>query len=160
MKKRYLNLLLLLPALCLGLGACDQADCPLDNSVTYTCNFYSAGEQIQLNDVLTVTALGTDSVLVNRMQSASGITLPMSYWNAADTLVLTIQGDAYEMKDTLWVKKTNIPRFESPDCPTKMFHLITEVSSTHTFIDSLSIIEPNVNYADVENIQIHFHSAD
>lgn len=157
MTRRHLNLFLL--AGCLTLGACDQADCPLDNNVTYTCNFYSGGEKIQLNDILTVTALGTDSVLVNQMQDAAGITLPMSYWNAADTLILTIQGDAYEMKDTVWVKKTNIPHFESPDCPTKMFHLITETGCTHTFIDSLSLIEPNVNYADVENIQIHFHPA-
>jgi hypothetical protein len=41
-----------------------------------------------------------------------------------------------------------------------MFHFITEVNSTHTFIDSLSLVNPTVNYADVENIQIHFRSAD
>ncbi len=150
------NLKLFLLAGCFVAASCDQADCPLDNSVTYTCNFYSEGEKIQLNDIITVTAFGTDSVLVNQMQSASGVSLPMSYWNEADTLVLTIQGVSYEMKDTVWVKKTNIPHFESPDCPTKMFHLITEVSCTHTFIDSLSLINPTVNYADVENIQIHF----
>ena len=84
----------------------------------------------------------------------------MSYWNEEDTLVLRIQGSGYTMEDTIWIKKNNIPHFESPDCPTKMFHLITDVNSTHTFIDSLSLVNPNVNYADVENIQIHFHAAD
>ena len=146
---------------CLALlGACDQADCTLDNSVTYTCNFYAEGSNVTLNDIITVTACGTDSVLVNQKQGATGIELPMSYWNEEDTLVLRIQGSGYTMEDTIWIKKNNIPHFESPDCPTKMFHLITDVNSTHTFIDSLSLVNPNVNYADVENIQIHFHDAD
>lgn len=150
---------LLLSCLAL-LGACDQADCTLDNSVTYTCNFYAEGSKVTLNDIITVTACGTDSVLVNQKQGATGIELPMSYWNEEDTLVLRIQGSGYTMEDTIWIKKNNIPHFESPDCPTKMFHLITNVNSTHTFIDSLSLVNPNVNYADVENIQIHFHAAD
>ena len=146
---------------CLALlASCDQVDCTLDNSVSYTCNFYSEGSKVTLNDVITVTACGTDSVLINQMQGVPGIELPMSYWNEQDTLVLHITGNSYEMKDTIWVKKNNIPHFESPDCPTKMFHFITEVNSTHTFIDSLSLVNPTVNYADVENIQIHFRSAD
>ena len=151
--------ILLLSCLAL-LGACDQADCTLDNSVTYTCNFYAEGSKVTLNDIITVTACGTDSVLVNQKQGATGIELPMSYWNEEDTLVLRIQGSGYTMEDTIWIKKNNIPHFESPDCPTKMFHLITDVNSTHTFIDSLSLVNPNVNYADVENIQIHLHAAD
>ena len=151
--------ILLLSCLAL-LGACDQADCTLDNSVTYTCNFYAEGSKVTLNDIITVTACGTDSVLVNQKQGATGIELPMSYWNEEDTLVLRIQGSGYTMEDTIWIKKNNIPHFESPDCPTKMFHLITDVNSTHTFIDSLSLVNPNVNYADVENIQIHFHATD
>lgn len=128
--------ILLLSCLAL-LGACDQADCTLDNSVTYTCNFYAEGSNVTLNDIITVTACGTDSVLVNQKQGATGIELPMSYWNEEDTLVLRIQGSGYTMEDTIWIKKNNIPHFESPDCPTKMFHLITDVNSTHTFIDSL-----------------------
>ena len=142
------------------LVSCDQVDCTLDNSVSYTCNFYSEGSKVTLNDVITVTACGTDSVLINKMQGVPGIELPMSYWNEQDTLVLHITGSGYEMKDTIWVKKNNTPHFESPDCPTKMFHFITEVNCTHTFIDSLSLVNPTVNYADVENIQIHFRSAD
>lgn len=153
------RLLLLLPLAALA-AACDQADCTLDNSVTYTCNFYHKGNNVTLNDMITVTACGTDSVLVNQMQGATGLNLPMSYWNAEDTLVLCIDGSGYQLYDTIWVEKTNIPHFESPDCPTKMFHLITGVRSTHSFIDSLSLVNPTVNYADVENIQIHFDAAD
>ena len=142
------------------LNSCDQVDCTLDNSVSYTCNFYAEGTKVTLNDVVTVTALGTDSVLINQMQGIAGKSLPMSYWNAADTLVMHIKGNGYELADTIWVTKENLPHFESPDCPTKMFHRITNVNSTHTFIDSLSLVNPNVNYADIENIQIHLFAAE
>ena len=96
--------ILLLSCLAL-LGACDQADCTLDNSVTYTCNFYAEGSKVTLNDIITVTACGTDSVLVNQKQGATRIELPMSYWNEEDTLVLRIQGSGYTKKNTIWIKK-------------------------------------------------------
>lgn len=137
-------------------AACDQADCPLDNSVTYSLHFYSQGERVQLNDALTVATLGTDSVLVNQMSGAQSIELPMSYARQADTLLLTIKSTEQEWKDTLWVEKTSTPHFDSPDCPTNMFHHITSVASTHHTISHVVLKNPEVNYANVENIQIHF----
>ncbi len=156
MKGRLIALVLMTMMLWQG---CDTIDCTLENTVSYTCNFYSEGKKITLNDALTITACGTDSVLLNNMQGAQSIQLPMSYWNDEDTLVMNVTGNEYALHDTLFIAKTNTPHYESPDCPTNMFHEITSVRCTHTFLDSITITQALVNYDKVENIQIHFTPA-
>ena len=144
-----------------GLYSCDTIDCTLNNTVEMRCNFYQNGEQAQLNDTLTVTAIGTDEVLLNRKYNTSTAVLPLSYFNPVDTLILKVTGKDYEATDTMWIEKTSYNHFESPDCPVNMFHNITAVRSTHLFIDSISITHPDVNFSDHENLQIHFYpSAD
>lgn len=154
MRKTFILLALL------AFSSCDQVDCTLYSTVSYTCGLYADGNSVALNDVLTITAMGTDSVLLNQASNVNAFTLPMSMTMEADTLVLHIEGDGYSIYDTLRVEKTNQPHFESPDCPTRMFHTITRVSSTHNFIDSTVVTNPQVNYANVENIQIHFYPVD
>lgn len=145
-------------ALLTMLHACDTVDCTLNNKVACTYNFYSEGAMVQLNDKLTVTACGTDSVLINAENNAKNMVLPMSYWNEADTLVLQVMSATYVLTDTLYVRKSNTSHFESPDCPTTMFHEILSVDCTHSFIDSVTVVKPSVNYDELENIQIHLHS--
>ena len=144
-----------------GLYSCDTIDCTLNNTVVMTCKFYQDGKAVQLHDTLTVTAAGTDAVLVNRKYNASSLALPLSYFNPEDTILLNITGNGYAVTDTLWVEKTSYNHFESPDCPVNMFHNITGVRSTHLFIDSVTITRPEVNFIEYENLQIHFYpSAD
>ncbi len=143
-----------------ALIGCDEIDCTLYNTVFMRSTFYSDGSQISLTDTLTVGTGREARILLNRMTGASDLTLPLSHWQEVDTLVLTVSGENYLVEDTLWITKTNTPYFESPDCPTNVFHYITSVNSTHTFIDSVSILEPHVNYAQGENLRIHLYSAD
>lgn len=142
--------------LCLiTITACDSADCSLRNHVACTYCFYSDGTSISLLDTLNVYACGTDSVLVNQEIGASSVNIPMSYWLDADTLIFEVRSEIYLLTDTVYVEKTNIPHFESPDCPTKMFHLITSARCTHHFMEDIVITYPQVNYDEVENLQIH-----
>ncbi len=140
--------------------SCDSIDCSLYNSVNLFTNFYQGGKNVSLDGTLTVTAAGTDSVLVNTESKASKLQLPLSYYKDVDSIVLSIVGEGYDLKDTLFVEKTNTTHFESPDCPATMFHVITSVRSTHEFIDSITVTSPYVNYARTENLQIHLYSAD
>ena len=137
------------------LAACDTIDCTLYNTATLTCSFYSEGKTVKLTDTLTVSALGTDSVLVNRMVGASTLDLPLSYSQPCDTIVLHVYGPDFDARDTLWVEKSNTPHFESPDCPTTMFHQIQSVRHSSTFIDSISITRNLVDYDQTENLRIH-----
>lgn len=145
----------------MGLYSCDTIDCTLNNTVEMRCNFYKNGNSAQLNDTLTITAIGTDEVLLNRKYMVSTMVLPLSYFNPVDTLILKVTGEDYEVTDTMWIEKISYNHFESPDCPVNMFHDITAVRTTHLFIDSVTITHPDVNFSDHENLQIHFYpSAD
>lgn len=159
-KKKTITALASLAMACLMPTACDSIDCTLYNSVNMRCGFYRSGKSVKLDDTLTVMAAGLDSILVNRMAAASELILPLSYYKDVDSIVMKVSMNGHALYDTIFVEKTNYAHFESPDCPTTMFHVIKEVRSTHTFIDSITVTIPQVNYAQREHLQIHFYDAD
>lgn len=144
---------------------CESVECPLNNTVYTTYGFYvmenGQPTAIRIGDTLTVTAGGTDSVLINRLYNASQMELPMSYFAEVDTLSLRFT-DAENLVgfDTIWVSKYNYEHYESPGCPTAMFHYVSGVRSTHRFIDTVTVVNPNVNYYASENFKIIFYSGD
>ncbi|MGN0233116.1 MAG: DUF6452 family protein [Bacteroidaceae bacterium] len=137
------------------LVSCDSIDCTLYNTVSLSCTFFSEGNAVKLTDTLTVSAFGTDSILINRVVGVASLELPLSYRQEQDTIVLHLYGEGYDMHDTLWIEKSDITHFESPDCPTAMFHQIISVEHTHNIIDSIIIIRSLVDYDQTENIRIH-----
>ncbi|MDY4653876.1 MAG: DUF6452 family protein [Prevotella sp.] len=148
-----------LGALTLVLGACDSIDCSLDNQVLCQMAFYDAqGRSVTLADTLTITAQGTDSILWNRGTETSQVGLPLSYYQAADTLLLTVTGEDYVMSDQIIIEKENYEHFESLDCPVKMMHRIQRATATNYFIDSVVVVNPEVVYSNGENIKIYVHT--
>jgi len=144
------------------LTACEGINCTLNNVVLCHIGFYdsSSGEAISLTDTLTITAAGTDSVLVNMSVGTSSLSLPMSYWNKADSLKFSITGTDYQLTEIVYIEKSNTAHYESPDCPTTMFHELTSVNweQGNTSIDSIVIVKPSVNYQTDENIRIYFYT--
>ncbi len=152
-------------ALCLLsiVTGCESVECPLNNTVYTTYGFYvmDNGEPttVRIVDTLTVTAAGTDSVLINRMYNTAQMELPMSYFSDTDTLALKITDKENRSTfDTIWISKYNYEHYESPACPTAMFHYIHGVRSTHRLIDTVTLVNPNVNYYASENFKIIFHA--
>ena len=155
MKHRHFAILSLL----LLLVACESYDCTLYNFVGMYGTFYRDGSAVQINDALTISSGKAGPVLLNGSVGTAKFTLQLSYWQDVDTLVFSVQGDDYLLQDTVWITKTNLVHYEAPDCPTKLFHTIQEVSSTHEFIKDITIIRSSVNYETTENLQIHLLSA-
>ncbi|MBQ8969462.1 MAG: hypothetical protein IJ064_07015 [Bacteroidaceae bacterium] len=152
--------------LMLAIGACESIDCTLNNVVMLNVGFYDSqtGNSYAFTDTLTVTAQGTDSVLYNRGIRQTAITLPMSYWQEADTLTFSFYKWEYDLSYdvVLRVQKTNFQHFESPDCPTTMFHTLTAIDydDADSYVDSIVIANTAVNYASLENIKIYLHTDD
>ena len=153
MKRRFL----LIVSSVLLLAACESYDCTLYNTVAIYGSIYKDGAAVKLNDTLTITACGTDNVLLNRAVGVSKLTLSLSYLQDEDTLVLSLQGADYFLRDTIWVTKSNMVHYESPDCPTTYFHTIQDIRSTNEFINSITVIRSSVNYETTDNIQINLH---
>lgn len=151
--------------LAITMTGCESVECPLNNTVYTTYGFYvmenGQPTAIRIGDTLTVTAGGTDSVLINRLYNASQMELPMSYFAEVDTLSLRFtDAENLVVFDTIWVSKYNYEHYESPGCPTAMFHYVSGVRSTHRFIDTVTVVNPNVNYYASENFKIIFYSGD
>lgn len=104
-------------------------------------------------EALTVTAMGTDSVLLNRGEDISTLSLPLRYTVDSTQWVLHYQEG---VTDTLSVRHTNTPYFVSMDCGYQMKQVITSVSYTRHYLDSVSITSNQPGIYGIENIQI-FH---
>lgn len=150
--------LLYIASIVLLLAACESYDCTLYNHVGCYGAFYQDSASVSFDDTLTITAGKSGPVLLNKSVGTSGIDLPMSYWQDEDTLVLTVKGMDYLFQDTIWISKSNQVHYESPDCPTTLFHTIQGVRSTHEFIDSINVIRSSVNYEQTNNLEIHLFS--
>ena len=90
--------------------------------------------------VLTVVGCSTLDCPLNN-------TTYMSYHQPEDVFYFEIRNRDHQVwKDTVTVKKENYSHFESVDCGPSFFHTITEVKTTHNYIDSIVINNKEVNY--------------
>ncbi len=137
--------------------ACSSIECPVQNTVAtvYECND-------TLKDTLTVKTVKKnrkDTILLNKKINPIGFSLPISYQRDVDTLLF--ETTRLAVTDTVWVEKTDMPHFESVDCGVSYFHELRSVRSTKQGIDSVVIVNSNVNY-DLSNahILIYFKARD
>lgn len=147
------------------LAACSTIDCPVQNrvAVNYAVKTIVGGVEVNdtLKDTLYVWSTRSDDVdtlLFNSGINVSSFSLPVSYTRPEDKLVFClVDTNKVTTVDTVWVKKADIPHFESVDCSAHFFHTLTDIRSTHKMIDTIFINNPNVNYdPSLDHIHIHF----
>lgn len=151
------------------LVGCSSIDCPLNNVVGLNAGLRSAatGATYTLQDTLTITAAGTDSVLLNRATGIASLGLPLKYFGTTDTLRFRFSDTQGRVAtDTLYISHDNIPHFENQDCPVLMFHKIGKIrwtshalSQMPVTIDSIVVVRPLVDYQNAENIRIYLRTA-
>jgi hypothetical protein len=139
-------------------GSCTSIDCPVQNTVRTVYAFQKADGAVDtLKDTMTVISTRvnrTDTTLLNWCTGIKQFSLPIGYTNPEDTLYFVFLGGSFRAIDTVWIKKENIPHFESVDCNAAFFHELTAVRSTHHAIDSIVIKNPSVTYDPTTE---HFH---
>lgn len=150
----------------LAMAACSSVDCPLNHRVYTSYRLYQPDGTpdtlgVDTLWILTTRANGTDSVLLNRLcgPSVTGFELPVSYTQPEDTfLVMLADTLGYYYPDSIFVRKENLPHFESVDCQASFFHRITSVRCMGNIIDSIVITNSDVNYdASTEHIRIYLN---
>lgn len=123
--------------------ACSSVDCPLNNTVY--ANYKLMGRVTTLPDTLTISTTrqnGFDSVIINRQVGTDSFSLPMSYVQDEDVFYLRTNATM----DTIRLRKTNHPHFESVDCGLNYFHTLTGVTFTRHALDSVVIHHQEVTY--------------
>lgn len=148
--------------------ACDNIDCPLNNTVyaTYTFQDKVNGQSVELKDTLTVQPYGKDTVLINRIYNVKSISIPVSHTGNADTLLFHFSSPEGMATDTITFVHTNEPHFESLDCAAAVFHTVTHVQWSKqkisprplTAIDSVALVKAKINYDPQEHFNIYIHA--
>ena len=130
--------------------SCSSIECPVDNMVVAGYDICDAdGEPVALEDTLTVSTKlrnGVDSVLLNKAVGVVGFSLPVSQDHPVDEFYFNFFGKDYNITDTVWIEKDDIPHFESIECKATFFHELKAVSFTEHVIDSLVIKKAFVDY--------------
>ena len=93
--------------------------------------------------------------LINKQANMKSFKVPLSY-DDETTFIIDYDG---QQQDQITVKHRNIPYFLNIDCGTMMFHEVTEVTASQG-IDSIQIINPNIDNYEKENFKIYFTIAD
>lgn len=154
---RYQNLfgILLLSFFIFNLIACSENDCSLGGQPSVRFAFINSrtNTRVSLFDSLTVTALKTDSILLNRLEGIDHITLPLSY--VSDTTTFILHYSRF-LRDTIEVFHENYPHFISIDCGINMFYHLKNADNTSILIDSIRLINPNVNDNEKDNYRIYY----
>ena len=155
MDRRFWQLLTCLSLLVMS--SCSSIDCPVQNVVSVQYEIRDkAGEALSITDSLSVISERKDGqyVSLNRLIGKSAFSLPISYSHPEDVLFFCFTDTAKTVIDTVWIKKDDIPHFESVDCSAAFFHRLTDVRHTHHYIDSLVIKNPSVDY---DQTTVHFY---
>lgn len=149
------SILTLLASVLVLLSSCDLLNCTQAYVSLLRIEIYdAAGNKVMLPDTLTISASGTETILVNRDVNTQEILLPMSYHAPVDTFILRYYSDYYSLEDTLFVEKTNDVFFESPDCPTVMMHTIQSAFCTDMFLGSVEVVNERVNFEEVTHLKL------
>lgn len=153
----FLILLIVGGAISIHSSCSDENDCSLAGRPMMYCTFKSIDKTLVPNviandtlDSLTITALGTDSIILNNEKKVHKVIIlrydPVRNWDNADTLYIVQQ---------------NTPYFQSMECGYMMKQNIISAkfgnkrNSAET-IDSIYLRNKEANTNEIENLQIFF----
>lgn len=144
------------------LFACTQTEnCTQEKNVLMQVGFYKKTMESTTNiysksaltiDSIWVMGLGTDSLLYNKETSIKSINIPLKKTIEQTDYIVRFNNTT----DTISIFHTNNDRYYlSLECGCVVAHSIDEIVSTGHFIDSVSIINRDINTTNAENIQIY-----
>lgn len=148
----------LFPILSVVISCSEEADCSMATRAMMQCYFYTLDPETEVvsNDMLdslTVTAFGTDSIIINNQKKVHDLSLPLRY--TADSTVLVFRYSK-TLTDTLVVYQTNTPYFLSMDCGYQMKQSIKDVNYSRHSLDSIRIVNKEAGIYGTENLKLFY----
>jgi len=143
---------------CFSAACSEEEDCSLNARAMMECNLFQIDEETDEKSsialtTLTVTAFGTDSVIINQASNVSKLSLPLRF--SADSTVWVFHCQL-EPSDTVVVRHNNTPYFLSMDCGYQMKQSIKSVSYTRHQLDSIYVANKEANIYGTENLKLFY----
>ena len=170
----FLLLIIVGGAVSIHTSCSDENDCSLAGRPMMYCTIYTIdpdNPNIALKDTLdslTITALGTDSIILNNEKNVHTLMLPLRY--TSDSTVFIFRYDPKRKKDdvdTLYIVQQNTPYFQSMECGYMMKQNILSArygnprkTADQEKIDSLHILNKEANTNEIQNLEIFYRYRD
>ena len=139
----------LFPVFSIVISCSEEADCSMTTRAMMQCYLYTLDPDTKVvsNDTLdslTVTAFGTDSVIINNQKKVHDLSLPLRY--TADSTVLVFHYSK-TLTDTLVIHQTNTPQ---------MKQAITDVRYSRHSLDSIRVANKEAGIYGAENLKLFY----
>ncbi|WP_297329524.1 DUF6452 family protein [uncultured Bacteroides sp.] len=149
---------ILCPIISIVVSCSEEEDCSMATRAMLQCNLYTIDPETQMveNDTLdslTVTAYGTDSIIINNQKKVHDLVLPLRY--TVDSTKLIFRYSKINV-DTIIIYHTNTPYFLSMDCGYQMQQAITSIRYTRRNLDSIFVSNKEANIYGRENIKLFY----
>ncbi len=149
---------ILCPIISVAISCSEEADCSMATRAMLQCNLYRIDPVTQMieNDTLdslTVTAYGTDSIIINNQKKVHDISLPLRY--TADSTKLVFRYSKVTT-DTIVIHHTNTPYFLSMDCGYQMKQAVTDIRYTRRNLDSIYVSNKEAGIYGRENFKLFY----
>lgn len=149
---------ILCPLISIVISCSEEADCSMAARSMMQCNLYKIDKATQIIskdtlDSLTITAYGTDSIIINREKKVHSLSLPLRY--TTDSTVLVFHYSKTK-RDTLIIHQTNTPYFLSMDCGYQMKQSITGIRYSRHSLDSIYIANKEAGIYGTENLKLFY----
>lgn len=148
---------ILCPIASIVISCSEEADCSMTARPMVNCILYRVAEtgyaENYTLDSLTVTAYGTDSIIINNQKKVHDISLPLRYTEDSTKLIFKY---SRTKSDTMVIRHTNTPYFLSMDCGYQMKQAITSITFTRISLDSIYIKDNEAGIYGKENLKLFY----
>lgn len=139
----------------------EEEDCSMNARPMMQCYLYTIDPETErvLNDTLdslTITAFGTDSIILNNEKRVHSLSLPLRYTADSTVLVFHYSVNPQIRKDTIVIRQKNTPYFLSMDCGYQMKQNITGRAYSRHQLDSIYIQTEEVSIYGTENLKLFY----
>lgn len=164
----FLILLIAGSAIGINTSCAEENDCSLSGRPMVYCNLYTINpdnKEVRKDtlDSLTITAFGTDSIILNNQKKVHSLMLPLRYTVDSTVLVFHYEYSTNPLiADTVVIEQSNTPYFESMECGYSMKQKITNVKFRNgrtldvPKIDSIDVRNKDANTNGTENFKIFY----
>ncbi len=142
----------------------EDEDCSMNARPMMECFLYTIDRENNNTvlkdtlDSLTITAFGTDSIILNNQKRVHGLSLPLRYTADSTVLVFHYSKDPKIKKDTIVIRQKNTPYFLSMDCGYQMKQSITDRAYSRHNLDSIYIQKAEVISNGTENLKLFYRN--
>ena len=147
---------------CLLTQSCGESDCSLSTISQARFDFLDSktNKNVALTNGVMISGIATinNSAIVDTLfnQAESYMTLPLSYTNQT-TYVMHY---SETLRDSIWLTHKNIPFVGDIECGSMMYYKIEDLNYTTHVLDSVTLVNPEINNEEKKNFNIYYHATD